>query len=480
MSKSQAESLYKGWMTKSRKRKMQGEAFEDGRFYNFLKNNDGFTDLIKGLVRIEMQLFGRRQQAEFAAQVWKLIDKFHRRVGELASIELMKAIHRNEGLREVVTAYLDDEKFEDDGPHLYTDPKVTRARILYKSLQRIHFKQTGISVTLERILGRGGMGGGVYLGKGSDGKDYAVKVFPGSYKASEFRGAVSGTKLKWRQQDILKKFMEADATTTCVDYAMIGCDQYLLLEMGQPLAWENLQTQDVVSAFRDLLSLEDYAHKNVNVHLTDKVGLLHLDIHGENLMRFDNKVRLIDFGQFLLYSTDFLARSATAQETDYHWGVSMRMIKEASNNDGGVWGGYLDNWRDHAHNIAYAQRARPQVGPVAYGNVVLTMVMIKEYWFAVSHALGFRCALLADDAVGNRPRWIVNTDVYARARAGLPAFAQRAPQHFQLVELLLDWYDHLMETLHDGGTISAKDAVEYFDPAGQRQVEPERRLSCFF
>ncbi|MBK9368947.1 MAG: hypothetical protein IPN01_22050 [Deltaproteobacteria bacterium] len=103
----------------------------------------------------------------------------------------------------------------------------------------------------------------------------------------------------------LYRFAEGAMTPTCLDLLQRGSDQYLLLALGEgDVDWSDLTLADIVAVFQDLDTVEHYARHFMEVELTQEVSVLHLDIHGGNMMRFNGRLRLIDFGKALLYSPD--------------------------------------------------------------------------------------------------------------------------------------------------------------------------------
>jgi hypothetical protein len=340
-----------------------------------------------------------------------------------------------------------------------------------------------------------------------------------------------------KTEHYLMKYMEAALTTTCIDELNIGRDRFILLRLGEGrVDYTALNLSDVISAFQDLGKIYDFGRNYIGVELTQDVSVLHLDIHGENLMRFDGKLRLIDFGLTFLFDPNQAKEWRKAKMVPYdrnnpnlyfqYDDFSKQPRYDPSNSS---WDRYIKGWQK-AYRVApevlvcracnrqypaglgiteclrcgskkietaklrkadiegtarlkgvspgtigdnpYANKSVSAVDPREYGCIVLTAVLIKEVWAATEKGRDLGMG-------GTVARSIVNVDVYSQARKGLHTFKAAAPEAGRLVELLLLWFDEMMRRLFDGEEFSARDAVKFFGGVAT-QASRERRQSASF
>lgn len=524
MLRSEAESIYQSWSTRSSRSAVTPTALASGAFDEFRKT--GFDTVVTRLLAYKVSK-GNHKTAE---QTWKLLEKFKRRQGEIIARELMKVFQNKDELKTMLTQF-PASLF----PNLNDDAKEFSQKL---DPNNVLFPQSGKRVKILKMLGRGGMGGAVFLGEDNTGTKYAVKHFiRDSHKIEGFGGTTPRTHLD-RTSHYLMKYFEAALTTTCVDSLTIGRDEYVLLQLGEgTVDYSKLNMSDVLSVFEDLRKLYEFSRHYMSVEVTQEVSVLHLDIHGENLMRFSGKLRLIDFGQAMIFSPEqgHEVRTATPiaydrhNENLYFQNESFLEGKQAYYDpQKGSWRKYIDDWQK-AYRVApevqlcqgcnrqypagltikecyrcgskkivtsklrkaditglanlkgvspgtigdnpYADGTVLSVDPQQYGCIVLTAVLIKEIWSATEAGRDLGMG-------GTAARAIVNVEVYSKARSGLHRFASES-QH-GMVSILLLWYDEMMRRLFDGEKFSARDAVTFF--GGNRGTQPsrERRHSVSF
>lgn len=507
--RSKAEDIFLHWKSSSRVAACTGDAISDGRFQDFL-DDKGFQKLIVKLTQFVTANVsttnGKRQAVE---QTWKVLDKMHRRVSPQAAYELLHTMWSTNEIKALL------EEFEDtyvgSGATAKKEQvKIDAARLKYLEMRTIQFAESKKKVRLGKMLGKGGMGGAVYLGRDEKGAKYAVKVERGDYRKQVYTEKAYSQKRKL--DDILGKMYEADVTTTCIDYTLIGPHRCYLLTMGEKVDWAQLKLSDIVSIFYDLHTLHHYTSHYTKVELTSNVELVHLDIHPGNMMMFNGRLRLIDFGKSVIVSTSNIEKVKT-KTLDAFASHHVGTVKEMMNEDGTSLGNYVANWKSTLEKVnpevllckgcgrQYAQgskmtecyrcgskkleparlRDEDMVGiaklkgvdpktlkvddprlakevqaikPEQYLCLVLTVNMLKT-WIGISRTIA------KHTGVGN-----LNTSVYGDARKALPDIKQKAPQSAILVELLLLWFDEMMNHLLTGKPYTALDAVKYFDPSG--------------
>jgi hypothetical protein len=509
--RSTAEEIFLHWKSSSRVAKCTGDAIWNGEFQKFL-GGKGFQPVIDKLISFARNhLDSKPGRQRVAEQTWKVVNKMHRRVSPEAGYELLQEIWAIEAIKDVLQEHEDDKDYKASGSTgKDAQAKINLARKTYLELRSIEFRETKKKVRLGKMLGKGGMGGAVYKGIGDDGKTYAVKVERGEYKKMTYSEKPYAQKM--RLDDILKKMYEADVTTTCVDYTLIGPHRCYLLEMGQKVDWANLKLADIVSIFYDLHTLHKYTQNYTKVDLVQDVELVHLDIHPGNMMMFNGRLRLIDFGKSVIVASENIPQLKKTKLDDFashHLGT----VKEMLNVDGDSLNNYLNNWkstlekvnpevllcqgckRQYARgstmseclacgskNLVAAQLrdvdmeslARlkkvdvqtlkvdnplkamklPEIRPEQYLCLVLTVNLLKS-WIGISRKQ------VQHKGVGN-----LNSSVYSQARDALPDIKQKAPGSALLIEILLLWFDVMMNNLLTGKPFTAMDAVKYFDPAG--------------
>lgn len=525
--RSEAEEIYNAWATKPNKAAVAPEAIRTGPFKAFLEGN-GFKTIIDRLTALNLKNgttpVGQQKTAE---QIWKVIDKMHRRDGLIPARELMKALEKNGALLRVMedltVGYAGFAKTS-----TAQQGKIDHALETYLALKKIHFPATKRDVVLKKMLGKGGMGGAVYLGEDQGGAKYAIKHFPVDLKDQKFNDTPQGYRFKVAH--LLSHMYEARVTPTCVDFVDLGPDQYLMLELGEgepdytSLAWT-----DVVNLFKDLESIYDYQLNHIQTELTQRVAVLHLDMHGGNFMRFGGKLRLIDFGMAMLFNPDTVKKMGTVKLPSWDKlkkNPNLYLINEAAIEDQGRYidpqgrtpSKFIEDWRRYQTIPTVlcckgCNRQYPQGLPLtecwACGSKNLRPEKLRRADIETLARLkgvkpddiisgpyvdkvvpdfnpeAYGCMVLtlvlikeiwtaverkldAELGLGEKAkkyeaRWIINSEVYGLARRNLTKFKTANREAAFLVELLLMWYDHFMEQLYEGNCLTAKDAVRYFD-----------------
>ena len=259
-----------------------------GRFDDFRKT--GFNLITEKLVAYQ----GSKGSRKMAEQAWKLIDKFKRRQDQTVAQEVLKVLQGNVNLKGALSEY-PASMF----PNL-TDEAQETAKSL--DLQNLRFAKTGKVIRVGKMLGQGGMGGAVYLGEDQFGERYAVKHFQDEGYAIRGFGENTPKGQLNRTMHHLGKYFEASVTTTCEDTLAVGRDQFLLLRLGEGrVDYGTLRMSDVISVFQDLDKVYQFSKNYMSVDVAQDVSVLHMDVHGENMMRFDGKLRFIDFGTAMIF-----------------------------------------------------------------------------------------------------------------------------------------------------------------------------------
>jgi hypothetical protein len=517
MSRSEAESIYQAWNTSASRRAITPTARATGAFDTFRKT--GFDIIVTRLLAYQ-RTSGSYKTAE---QTWKLLEKFERRNGEIIAREVMKVLQANMGLKGMLAQFpasmfpeLSDEA-QDFATKL--DPN------------KVVFPKTGKQIRILKMLGKGGMGGAVFLGEEQNGHRYAVKHFVrDTYAIAGFNGTTPRNHLDKTSQYLMKYF-EAALTTTCVDVLTLGRDEYVLLELGEgTVDYTTLNMSDILCVFEDLRKLYEFSQHYLTVDITQDVSVLHLDIHGENLMRFGGKLRLIDFGQALIFSPgqQESVRGATPvaysknNKDLYFQNDSFLEGKQAFyDQDRGSWKKYIDDWQQAyrvAPQVQLCQGCNRQypmgldikeclrcgskkivpaklreadingtaklkgvspgsIGDNPYANGTVNSVDPQQYGCIVLTAVLIKEIWAAAEhgrnlgMGGKAARSIVNVNVYSQARLGMHLFKGEAQAG--VVQVLLLWFDEMMRRLFDGEPFSARDAVTFF--GGNRGSQPSRQ-----
>ena len=584
MAKSAAETLFDAWHTKPVAKKVNEAGIQAGHFETFLKDN-GFKPLIDGLVTLHTKngddFAGQKKTLE---QIWKLVEKVKSRCGFVVAYELTKVIKKVESF-----AFLLDGVAADyapaEGTSTKAQAKINTGRATWDELTTLRFAHVRKDVQILKMLGKGGMGGAVYLGVDQDGNKFAVKHFPGTYKAEVWgtieraeanlreriangEGDIEQAKrdlARWKRikSDVKKKTTykglggvtltpiaakarvdkwlfrtsEASMTPTCLDVLQRGSDQYLLLALGEgDVDWSDLTLADIISVFQDLETVEHYARHFMEVELTQEVSVLHLDIHGGNMMRFDGRLRLIDFGKALLYSPDIVQPLGQVKpqsfakekfnKNNYLTGT-IEDAKVFTDPDGGSAKKYIADWRGYAatpivklckgcnrqhpdlpsivecsacgskkivrdrlrrvdlENNAKLKKVSVEsllVGP--YKTAKVPAMTPAQYGCIVLTAVLIKEAWVAMDREGKldtgipkNASGIENVLVYSTARRLMPKLRAASPGQALLIELLLLWFDEMMRRLFAGEDFNAHDAVRYFQPVKKKDVRRGRAMS---
>lgn len=519
MFRSEAETIYQEWNTKGNRRAVTPTARAMGAFDQHLKA--GGFDIVKNRLLAYSRKKGTMKAAE---QTWKLLEKFKRRNGEIVAREVMKVLESENTLKNMLSQWPASTfgNLSDD------------ARAFAETLDpnNIRFPNSGKHVHVIRMLGKGGMGGAVFLAEDDTGHRYALKHFQKKEHAIPgFGGDTPRNKLD-RVNTYLLRYFEAALTTTCIDALIIGRDEYVLLELGEGgVDYTKLNISDIQSVFEDLGRLENFSRHHMNVDITQDVSVLHLDIHGENLMRFDGKLRLIDFGVAMLYSPsqDQMVRDAQPIAYDrnnqnlYIQYGDLLDSKKAYYDDQrrASWQEYISNWQKayrEAPEVQLCQSCKRQypaglkiaecykcgskkivpaklrredinalarlkgvspgtIGDNPYATGTVKSVNPKQYACVVMTAVLIKEIWSATEAGtdlgmgGKAARAIRNVEVYPQARMGQHKFSNQ-PQS-SVTALLLLWFDEMMRRLFDGEDFTARDAVQFF--GGSRGSSPSRQ-----
>ena len=526
---SEAESIYKAWNTRAAKAATTPQARATGAFDTFRQN--GFDVVVDKLNRYRTRN-GDRAAAE---QVWKLLDKFGRRKGNAVASELLKAMKADNDLKRIIENH-PAENFRN-----LSDVTIGYAATLDPN--HVIF-EGGLHVKVLRKLGQGGMGGAVFLAEDGDGKKYALKHFlRPNYKIDGFGVNTPRGKLD-KTQTYLLKYFEAALTTTCVDALTIGRDEYILLQLGEgDVDYTKLNMADVVSVFRDMQRLYEYDKHHMKTDITQGVSVIHMDIHGENLMRFGGELRLIDFGQALIYcpGQDEKVRAAEAirydrnnhnlyfQNEDY-----LNSKKAYFDPDRGSWQSYIADWQAAyrvapiiqmctgcnrrypagldiktcmgcgGRNIEHRKLTRAEIeqaarvktvtsgkplspgsigdNPYATGRV--NSVNPQQYGCIVLTAVLIQEIWAAsekgvDKGMGGSAARAI-MNVEVYSKARLGQYKFKAEGQAGMVDILLGWYDEMMRRLFDGEPFTARDAVTYFGGGKGVSGNRQRRHSVSF
>jgi serine/threonine protein kinase len=578
MSKSPAETIYSAWATKPNTRAIRPEAVQNGEFQSFLERS-GFKPIIDGVIKLYQQngltQLGLRKTVE---QMWKLLDKMKDRHGEVPALELLRAMESNPSLRAALDTFA-----ENYTPSIYTEDadqlKIDAGRSTWQGLVTLYFPRADRTIKIIKKLGQGGMGGAVYLGADvkKPKEKFAVKHFPGDYKARTYArlkpqdralrnkilydnpeaGYFSRRKNLVREQlyklpngdlltpnavcmrinEFLTRFSEGVLTTTCLDFIQRGCDQYLLLELGEgEVDYTALSMADVVSIFEDLSNIQEFGQRYMKIHLTQDVGLIHLDIHGGNMMRFKGRLRFIDFGLAMLYDPNTVEKYKRVKLKTYEQNRNnpeYYLQSETGDNargfidpEGGSPKKYLDDWKKsygvsptvwvcRACNKQYPNvdkytecfacgSKKVEKAPLRKVDLEslaklqkkdpfdLLVRPHKDAKFKRISPVQYGCIVLTavlikeiwaavqykekmDFGLGQVAKFIQNVNVYSQARRLFPRFRMAAPESALLIGLLLAWFDEMMLRLLKGDLFTARDAVRYFDRGGSR---PKRGRSA--
>jgi hypothetical protein len=276
--------------------------------------------------------------------------------------------------------------------------------------------------------------------------------------------------------------------------------------------------------------LYDFSSHYMSVDVTQEVSVIHMDIHGDNFMRFGGKLRLIDFGQALIYSPgqDELTRAHEIVNYDrnnhnlyFQNAGAIEDKKRTYNQDAGSWKKYIEDWqkaysiapivqlcqgcsrqypaglsikecyRCGSKKIVNSKLRRADIEATAklkgvspsmiggnnpYADGKVLAVNPQQYGCIVLTAVLIKEIWSASEAGtdkgmgGGAARAIMNVEVYSRARSGQYKFKEEAQSG--MVEVLLLWYDEMMRRLFDGEGFTAKDAVTFF--GGNRSSTPTR------
>ncbi|MFP4032827.1 MAG: hypothetical protein ACLFRG_13860 [Desulfococcaceae bacterium] len=516
MFRSEAESIYQAWNTSAAKNAVTPVARATGKFDKF--RTGGFDVVVTRLIRYRRT----RGSWKAAEQTWKLLEKFKRRKGEIVARELMKVLEADSSIKGLLAQF----------PASMFPGLKNQARQFAVKLDpnNIVFPKTGKRIRILRLLGKGGMGGAVYLGEEPSGHRYAVKHFIAqSHKIPGYGKDTNPARLEWKKHYLLKYF-EAALTTTCVDELTIGRDQWLLLELGEgTVDYATLNMSDILSVFQDLQKLYDYSRHYMDVHVTQDVSVLHLDIHGENLMRFGGKLRLIDFGFAQIFSPSQGAEVRKAKPVKYdrnnvnlyfQHADFLEDKKSSYDPSEGTWKKYIDDWQQAYREAPEVQRcggcgrqypvglkieecfrcgskkietaklrradieglARLKgvspgtIGDNPYAHGTVASVDPQQYGCVVLTAVLIKEIWTAtekgrDLGMGGKPaRAILNVNVYSLARKGFHRFKGEAQA--SVVRILLLWFDEMMRRLFDREPFTARDAVKFF--GGHRESRPSR------
>lgn len=577
MSKSPAEIIYNSWATKPHKLSVLPQALKSGAFQKFL-DNKGFKPVIDGLVKLYQKngltSSGQRKTVE---QIWKVLDKFTDRHGEVIALELLKVISKEPSLQATLDAFATHYTPSITTP-VASQNKINAARATWLKLARLYFPRVDKTIQIVKMLGKGGMGGAVYLGVDTKGKKYAVKHFPGKYKPEKYNTIdptdrelkkkilydwdeerqrfkrnkntvrekiyldhtgelLTPKEARERVNAFLLRYAEGAQTTTCFDVIQRGADQYLLLELGEgDVDYTDITMADIVNIYRDLHSLENYSQNHMQVHLTQDIGLLHLDIHGGNLMRFNGRMRFIDFGMALVYNPKTVERFGRIKERpwaelrrDPEFYLVSNQVEDSlkfSDPTRGSAEAYISDWRS-AYGVMpkvkvcrACSRQHPDLSSITkclfcdstkleladlrkvdleslakikgkdsfdllvrpYKDATVARITPVQYGCIVLTAVLIKEIWAAvqkkknmDFGLGTEAKAIVNVNVYSKARRLFPRFRAAAPESALLIGLLLSWFDVMMKKLFAGDLFTALDAVKYFDRGGSR---PQRGRSA--
>jgi len=289
MGRSRAESTYRAWATAANRQAVTPFARATGEFDAFRRT--GFDGIVTSLLKHQRR-FGSRETAE---QVWKLLDKLARRNGEIVAREAMKVLQADALLNRILSEFPASmfPKLSNDARELAIklDPTV------------VVFPKTGKRVHLRQMLGEGSMSSGVFLGDDQNGQHYAVKHIARSTQGVRGFGGSTARDRLTKVDHYLAKYSEAALTPHCLDVLIAGRDEYLLLELSEgSIDYSTLNLSDILCAFDDLRKSYAFSRYYMADDVAQDVGVLHVDIHGENLARFDGKLTLIDYGLALVFS----------------------------------------------------------------------------------------------------------------------------------------------------------------------------------
>ncbi len=525
MARSEAESIYQAWNSKNNRRAVTPTARAFGAFDEHLKG--GGFDIIKNRL---LEYSRKKGTLKAAEQAWKLLEKFKRRQDEVVAREVMKVLQSDSTLKTMLGQF-PASRFRD----LSDEAREFGERL---DPNNVVFPNSGKRVHIVRMLGKGGMGGAVFLAVEDTGHKYALKHFQRSeHKIPGFGGDTPRSRLD-RTTSYLMRYFEAALTTTCIDSLIIGRDEFVLLELGEgSVNYTMLSIADIQSVFEDLGRLENYSRHYMKVDVTQDVSVLHLDIHGENLMRFNGKLRLIDFGMAMLYSpsqdqlvrdTAPLAYDRNNQNLYFQNDAFLEGKKAYYKQDKGNWQEYITNWQQ-AYRVApevqlceSCKRQYPpglkisecyrcgskkivpsklrrtdiealarlngvspgSVGDNPYASGSVAAVTPKQYSCVVLTAVLIKeiwCAAEAGKDLGmggTAARAIRNTEVYTKARLGQHKFTNQ-PQS-SVIALLLLWFDEMMRRLFDQEDFGARDAFQFFGGSSASSPSRQRRHSVSF
>ena len=239
-----------------------------------------------------------------------MLEKFNRRQGEVVAREAFKVVQANQTLKGLLAQF----------PALRFGDLNDGARDFAKKLDpnNVVFPKTGKQVKILRMLGKGGMGGAVFLGEDQTGHKYAVKHFvranhtvPG-YAKDTARGKLDKT------SHYLMKYFEAALTTTRVrrphDRARRVCAPRVRRGQRELQDAEHLGHSERLRGHAKAIRVQPPLHDRGHHAGCQRSPPRH-PWREPDAVR--GKLRLIDFGQALIFSPGQEEDVRTAKAVKY-------------------------------------------------------------------------------------------------------------------------------------------------------------------
>ena len=380
----------------------------NGEFDNFLAG-EPFIGLVSGLSDL-----AKSHDAAFVAQEIRSAANQLKTIDRAVAKEFLAALLKDKSLAKILNEQAEPapSAFED----LLQETKGDDWGSPIPSKVPLHFqsvtgKPDGLVVDVGKRLGKGGMGGAVYLATDSvTGEQYALKHQPKSdYKIE------------------LGSMDEELHTPGSLGSMKVGKDVYMLMKLGEKVDFSKLTMGDLQNVFLDLDKGHNFSDNFVGQDIPE-YGITHEDIHQGNMMMVDGKLSLIDWGKYGEFTQSTTERDPPAFTK-----------------------GFIDGFRDnYAGDMKLSDKALDKVDMRQINCVTLTRQLILRILFQVGRDHDLKVPLV------NAPG-----EFYKSVQDAMPTVMRDAPEAGGQVAVLLSLYEKQMSDIVNGNSFTAQDSARF-------------------
>ena len=383
----------------------------NGEFDTFLAGKP-FDGLVAGFADL-----AKSHDAAFVAQEIRSAASDLKNIDRAVAKEFLAAVLSNRSLSRILNQQSADAPLSFVSLMDEAQGSPSKLPLQFESFQG---DSNGITVDIGNRLGKGGMGGAVYLATDrATGEQYAIKHQSHSHYKVD-----------------IDSMNEELHTPGNLASTKSGKDTYMLMKLGEKVDFSKLSTDDLRNVFLDLGKAHNFSDNFMNQDIPD-YGFIHNDIHQGNMMMVDGKLSLIDYGRYAEFTDQTVNRETSS--------LTRSIFNDFKQNyDGDI----------ELKNEIPANADMRQVNCAT-----LTRELTKRILFQVKKDHGLDITISKDADL-----------FYKEMKEALPTLMEQAPEAGLQVATLVSLYEKQMAAIFNGTPFTAEDSAAHFGGAASTRT----------